>query len=65
MELIVRDIITGEHSTFVQAFVVPIICPPLGSQEIDKAKRNFAYLGDIELADSNNGESEVQIDMLI
>lgn len=64
VELIVKDV-NEQSSTSVNLFVVPTICPPLGSQEIDKAKRNFVYLSDIDLADSNNGESGIEIDMLI
>jgi hypothetical protein len=64
VELVVKDS-NGQFAVPVHLFVVPTICQPLGSQEIDKAKRNFAYLNDIELADSNNGESGIEIDMLI
>ena len=64
VELIVKDL-SQQFSTSVNLFVVPTICDPLGSQEIDKAKRNFAYLSDIELADSSDGESGIKIDVLI
>ena len=49
----------------IEVFVVPTICSPIGSQEINTAKNQFAHLQDIELADSNHGNEELQIDLLI
>ena len=49
----------------IEVFVVPTICSPIESQEINTAKNQFAHLQDIELADSNHGNEELQIDLLI
>jgi hypothetical protein len=64
VELSVSDV-KEKTSTIIQAFVVPNICAPLGSQEIYKAQQQFEHLYNIEIADDNNGESEVEIDLLI
>lgn len=49
----------------IEAFVVPTICTPIGSQEIDTAKEQFSYLTEIELADGDHGNENLEIDMLI
>ncbi|XP_044164876.1 uncharacterized protein LOC122948842 [Acropora millepora] len=49
----------------IEVFVVPTICSPIGSQQINTAQNQFAHLQDIELADSNHGNEELQIDLLI
>ena len=49
----------------IKVLVVPTICSPIRSQEINTAKNQFAHLQDIELADSNHGNEELQIDLLI
>ena len=49
----------------IEEFVVPTICSPIGSQQINIDKNQFAHLQDIELADSNHRNEELQIDLLI
>lgn len=49
----------------IEAFVVPTICTPIGSQEIDTAKEHFSHLTEIELADGDHGNEDLEIDMLI
>lgn len=49
----------------IEAFVVPTICSPIGSQEINTAKNQFTHIRDIELADGDHGNKELEIDLLI
>lgn len=44
----------------IEAFVVPIICAPIGNQEIDTAKVHSA---EIELAGCNHGNEDLPIDV--
>ena len=49
----------------MEAYVVPEICAPIGSQYIDRAKRCYAHLEEIDLADGNHGNEEMEIHLLI
>ena len=49
----------------VELCVVPEICSPISSQYVDIAKATYQHLTDLELADTNNGESELGADVLI
>ena len=64
VEVTVGDI-KGETLTRMEAFVVPNICAPIGGQEISKAQEQFDYLRNLGLADNNNGDKEVHIDLLV
>ncbi len=57
--------ISGRFRTQIEAFVVPVICAPLGNQEIDRAQVEFQHLSDLNLADNNEGDGVVEIDLLI
>ena len=48
-----------------EVFVVPTICSPIRSQQINNAKNQCAHLQDIELANSSHRNEELQIDLLI
>ena len=54
----------GDSITDITAFVVPNICSALGRQEIDRAKKYFARLNDVDLADSHRGGILTDIDLL-
>ena len=58
-------IVNKWSSREIEAFVVPTICTPIGSQEIDTAKEHFTHLTEIELADGDHGNEDLEIDMLI
>ncbi|CAB4024264.1 PREDICTED: uncharacterized protein LOC107331856, partial [Paramuricea clavata] len=64
VNLAVGDI-TGRTRTQVEAFVVPVICAPLGNQEIDRAQVEYKHLSDLNLADNNEGDGVAEIDLLI
>jgi hypothetical protein len=49
----------------MEAYVVTDICAPISNQEIDRAKRCYAHLKKIDLADSNHGNEEMEIQLLI
>ncbi|CAB4002376.1 Hypothetical predicted protein [Paramuricea clavata] len=49
----------------MEAYVVLDICAPISNQEIDRAKRCYAHLKKIDLADSNHGNEEMEIQLLI
>ncbi len=57
--------ISGRFRTQIEAFVVPVICAPLGNQEIDRAQVEFQHLSDLNLADNNEGDGVAEIDLLI
>ena len=57
--------IGGHFATKMEAYVVPDICAPISNQEIDRAKRCYAHLKKIDLADSNHGNEEMEIQLLI
>ena len=64
VNLAVGDV-TGRTRTQVEAFVVPVICAPLGNQEIDRAQVEYKHLIDLNLADNNEGDGVAEIDLLI
>ncbi|CAB4002148.1 Hypothetical predicted protein [Paramuricea clavata] len=64
VNLAVGDI-TGRTRTQVEGFVVPVICAPLGNQEIDRAQVEYKHLSDLNLADNNEGDGVAEIDLLI
>ena len=49
----------------VQLCVVPEICSPISSQYVDVAKATYQHLNDLDLADTNDGMSELGVDVLI
>ena len=49
----------------IEAFVAPTICTPIRSQEIDTSKEHFTHLTEIQLADGDHGNEDLEIDMLI
>ena len=56
---------SGRIRKQTEAFVVAVICAHLGNQEIDRAKVEFKHLTDLELVDSNDGNVDVEIDILV
>ena len=46
-------------------FVVPLICQPLTCQPVDLCKERFEHLAGLELADSSDGSSHVEVNMLV
>ena len=57
--------IGGHFTTRMEAYVVSDICAPISNQQIDRAKRCYAHLKKIDLADSNHGNEEMEIQLLI
>ena len=49
----------------IEAFVVQTICTPIRIQENDIAKEHFTQFREIELADGDHGNKDLEIDMLI
>ena len=49
----------------VELFVVTKICSPISCQEIELAQATYEHLVELKLADSTNGSSESEIDVLI
>lgn len=64
VQLTVGDV-GGNSSTKMEAYVVPEICAPINSQEINRAIHYYPHLKEIKLADSNHGNGEMEIDLLI
>ena len=65
---------TGKESLLIKTYGNDVTSQPtecekvkvsIGSQQINTAQNQFAHLQDIELADSNHGNEELQIDLLI
>ena len=56
-----------DPSKFVQVrvLVVPLICLPVSNQHIDRTKKLFPVLSEIDLADNNNVSTDLKIDILI
>ncbi|XP_066925160.1 uncharacterized protein [Clytia hemisphaerica] len=44
-----------------EALCVPIVCSPIAKQDVDYAGRSFEHLDGLTLADSNEGQAEVEI----
>ena len=53
--------IGGFSKSRMEANIVPEICAPIGSQEIDRAKRCCAHLEEIDFADGNHVNEEMKI----
>ena len=49
----------------VELYVVPLVCMPLCDQHIELAQKTYKHLVRLELADSSDGEVELQVDLLI
>ena len=55
----------SNKSIQIDALSVPYICPPITEQPIEIAKSKFSHLQDLNLADSNTNNSNLEIDILI
>lgn len=52
-------------TTFINAYVVDIICSPISSQVIDFAQATYPHLRNLPLADHGNGDQDIEIDLLM
>ena len=52
-------------TVYINAFVVPLICSPLSNQVIDLARDIYPHLRNLPLADSGDGLSDLEIDVMI
>ena len=46
-------------------FAVPMICEPLASQPTAFCQNNYEHLSGLDLADSSDGRSRLEVDILI
>ena len=52
-------------TVYINAFVVPLICSPLSNQVIDLARDIYPHLRNLLLAESGDGSSDFEIDVMI
>ena len=52
-------------TVYINAFVVPLICSPISNQVIDLAKDIYPHLKNLPLADSGDGLTDMEIDVMI
>lgn len=55
----------GDLNQELQLFVVPQICEPLTAQPINICTEKFDHLSQLDMADSSDGKTAVDIEMLI
>lgn len=54
----------SDLSIYIEAYVVPVVCAPLNSQEIQLAASQYPHIAALPLADFHSGES-AEVDILI
>ncbi len=52
-------------TVFINAYVVDNICSPISNQVIDLAKLKYPHLSDLPLADSGNGNEDLEVEILV
>ena len=55
----------SDMSTYVKAYVVPVVCAPLRNQEIDFALNTYPHLATLHMADFQTTSSILDVDILI